>query len=196
MIDISSVVSGPVFQAPRPFQVLRSTGTWAAGGFKSQVTATLELTGPVQQATDKEVSMLPEGDRVGQVMAFWCTVPVYVTRGKLPLPTLHTETPKGVRPGLSFTLSSVPLGQLALYKNGHFLEPSGVDYTQSGSSLSLDAVVGMNDVLMAQWPVVTPAAPAAADILVYDGEQYRLLDVRHYAGSGYWKALATRMSAA
>ena len=195
MISMADVVSDIDLAAPKPFQVLRSTGTWASGGFTSAITETLELTGPVQQATDREVAMLPEGDRVSQVMSFWATVPLYTTRGKLPSPTLHTETPKGVVPGALFTLSQAPPGQLALYLNGKFLVPGGVDYGQLGPNIVTNMVINPTDKLLAQWPVVENKAPAAADILVYEGVQYRLLDVKHYTGGGYWKALATRMAA-
>lgn len=195
MINVSDIVSDGDLAAPQPFQVLRSTGTWASGGFTSAVTETLELTGPVQQATDKEVSMLPEGDRVSQVMSFWATVPLYTTRGKLPSPTLHTETPKGTVPGMLFTLSTVPPGQISLYLNGKFLIPNGVDYGQLGPNIVMNFTVNPTDKFKAEWPIVENKAPAAADILVYGGEKYRLLDVKHYPGSGYWKALATRMAA-
>ena len=195
MISTADVVSDGDLAAPKPFQVLRSTGAWASGGFVSTITETLELTGPVQQATDREVSMLPEGDRVSQVMSFWATVPLYTTRGKLPSPTLHTETPKGTVPGALFTLSQTPSGQLALYLNGAFLTPDGVDYIALGANIVMNTIVGLPDKLLAQWPTVEDKAPAAADILVYEGEKYRLLNVKHYTGSGYWKALATRMTA-
>ena len=195
MISMSDVVSDGDLAAPKPFQVLRSTGTWASGGFVSTITETLELTGPVQQATDREVAMLPEGDRVGQVMSFWATLPLYTTRGKLPSPTLHAETPKGTVPGTLFTLSQAPPGQIALYLNGEFLTPDGVDYAQSGMSVVMNSAVNLADKLLAQWPVISNTDPAAADILVYGGEKYRLLDVKHDPGCGYWKALATRMSA-
>jgi hypothetical protein len=139
--------------------------------------------------------MLPEGDRVGQVLSFWATVPLYTTRGKLPSPTLHTEIPKGPLPGSLFSLSQVPAGQISLYYNGKFLRPNGVDYALCGTALVLNFTVELTDRLVSQWPIIETKSPAAADILVYEGEKYRLLDVKHYPGSGYYHALATRMAA-
>jgi len=191
---MADVVSDIDLAAPQPFQVLRSTGQWVAGKFQSTITSTLELVGPVQQATDKEAAMLPEGDRVGQVFSFWATVPLYTTRGKMQATTLHEETPAGARPGTTFTLSTAPQGQIVLFLNGAFLTP-GIDYTLTGTAITMNTVVSAAGVFKAQWPVETATATAAADILVYNGEQYRLLDVKHYPGGGYWKALATRMSA-
>jgi len=196
MISMADVVSDIDLAAPQPFQVLRSTGAWVAGKFQSTITSTLKLVGPVQQATDKEVAMLPEGDRIGQVFSFWATVPLYTTRGKMQATTLHEETPAGARPGTVFTLSTAPQGQIALFLNGAFLTPGGVDYTLTGTVLTTTVAVAVADTFKAQWPVETATATAAADILVYNGEQYRLLDVKHYPGCGYWKALATRMNAA
>lgn len=78
MINMSDVVADATFQAPEPFQILRSVGSFQSGGFKS-VTSEIQQVGPVQPATDKAVAMLPEGDRIGLVLTFWCTVPIYVT---------------------------------------------------------------------------------------------------------------------
>jgi hypothetical protein len=118
MINMADIVADPTFTPPAYFQILRSTGTFQSGGFQS-TTSTIQQTGPVQPATSKEISMLPEGDRVGLVLTFWCTVPMQVTK-----------------------------------KN------------------------------------------AASDIIVYEGEQYRVLQVNHHPGAGFWRATATRMKAA
>ena len=80
MIDMTDVVADLTLQAPQSVTILRSTGSWVAGGFQSS-TAQFQVNGVVQPATDKEIGMLPEGDRVGQVMAFWLTVPVLLTHG-------------------------------------------------------------------------------------------------------------------
>ena len=79
MLDMSEVISDPDLCAPQQYVILRSAGSWIAGGFQS-IVSTVQMFGPVQQASNKEVGMLPEADRVGEVRSFWSTVPIYVTR--------------------------------------------------------------------------------------------------------------------
>jgi hypothetical protein len=94
MISVQEVVADPDMIAPEPFTILRSTGSWVLGGFQSVVTRISQM-GPVQQASNKELRMLPEADRVGSVRSFWCTVPLLLVRGYAPLPGVHVETPQG-----------------------------------------------------------------------------------------------------
>ena len=95
MISVQEVISDPDLCAPQQYVILRSTGAWIAGGFQSTV-STIQMFGPVQQASNKEVSMLPEADRVSEVRSFWSTVPLYVTRtnaasDKLQYPAMGGE---------------------------------------------------------------------------------------------------------
>jgi len=121
MISMKEVISDPDLCAPQQYTILRSAGAWIAGGFQSTV-STIQQFGPVQQASNKEVAMLPEADRVSEVRSFWSTVPIYVTR-------INAASDK-------------------------------IQYPATG------------------------------------GEVYRVLQVYHTPGAGYWKALATRESAA
>ena len=75
---MQEVISDPDLVAPQQYVILRSTGAWVAGGFQSTV-STIQQFGPVQQASNKEVAMLPEADRVSEVRSFWSTVPIYTT---------------------------------------------------------------------------------------------------------------------
>lgn len=194
MINVAEVVGQTDLQAPQPFTILRSVGQFVSGGFQSTRTS-IEAYGPVQRATDRETEMFPEADRVGGIMAFWWTQPIYSTRGAAPLPSTHGEIPAGAILGLAYTLSAVPPGDsIVLYKNGTFLT-LGVDYWLNGQTITLALPTVAGDKLYATWPVTSYSGQSEADILVYNGEQYRVLAVRHYPGSGFFKALGTRMSA-
>jgi hypothetical protein len=186
------VVVDPDMLAPRPFTILRSTGSYVAGGFQSTVAA-LPVFGPVQQASNKEVQMLPEADRISSVRSFWSTRPIYATQGYAPVPGVHGEAPQGS--GTAYTLSAPPPGgAVALYVNGLLLQPDGVDYSLNGASITFNqAPFGPP---YATWQQTVNAAANASDILQYGDEQYRVLQVYRDDGGGYWKALATRMAAA
>lgn len=195
MLDLSDIVNDPDMLPPEPFTILRSTGLFVLGGFQS-TTQSIPQVGPVQAATDEEINMLPEADVVGEVKSFWCTVPIFVTRGKAPTPGTHNETPQGTIPGTVYTLSMVPpTDNGSLFRNGLF-QRLVFDYTISGLMLTLTVPTAVGDALIFSWPVTAKAAQSAADILVYGSEQYRALSVKHYPGSGFWKALGTRISAA
>jgi hypothetical protein len=190
MISVQELIGDPDLIAPRPFTILRSTGSWVAGGFSS-VTVSIDLFGPVQQASNKEIAMLPEADRVGSIRSFWATVPIYVTRGYAPVPGVHGETPQGS--GLAYSVSCPPPdGALDLYGDRRLLRP-GLDYALQGTSITLQTPHAL---LYATWQVTVSAQPDASDILVYEQEQYRVLNVYRVPGSGYYKAMGTRMAAA
>lgn len=191
MISVFEVVVDPDMTAPHPFTILRSTGKFVPGGFESTVTP-IPMFGPVHQASDKEISMLPEADRVGSIRSFWSTQPVYVTRGYAPVPGVHGEQlPVS---GTTYTLSSAPPnGSLCVYADGRLLRPT-VDYTLVGVTLTL--VVIPSTSLYATWQITVNVATNASDQIQYDTEVYRVLQVYFDPGGGYHKALATRLAAA
>lgn len=192
MISVFEVVVDPDMTAPNNFVILRSTGQFVQGGFQS-VTTAIPVVGPVQQASNKEIQMLPEADRVGSVRAFWSVQTIYVTRGYAPVPSTHGEVPQGA--GTAYTLSTAPpSGAANVYAGGLLLQPNGVDYTLTGTTLAFNAAPAQP--LYATWPVTANVATDASDILQYEDQQYRVLNVYRDPGSGYWKALATRMAAA
>lgn len=67
---------------------------------------------------------------------------------------IHGEIPQGTTPGATYILSSTPpSGTLqGLYENGVFLTP-GVDYTLTGTVITLTNSTGEEDSLYAVWPV-------------------------------------------
>jgi hypothetical protein len=197
MITVQEVVSDPDFTAPEPWTILRSTDAWVLGGVQS-TTAPITMIGPVQQSSNKEIAMVPEADRVGSLRSFWSTIPIYVTRGSAPVPSTHGEVPAPVGrfPATALTLSVAPPGgQVALTKNGGLLV-AGTDYAVAGAVVQLAVAAVATDTFWVSWSAVSNTQAANSDILVWDGNQYRVLQVYNDPGSMYWKAIATRMRAA
>lgn len=191
MISVAEVVTDPDMTAPQPFTILRSTGHFVPGGFES-VTTPISMFGPVQQASDKELQMLPDADRVGEVRSFWCTQPIYVTRGYAPVPGTHGEQLPIA--GLVYLLSAAPPDASALvYVGGKLLQPNGIDYTIVGLTLTFNQQpVGS---IYVTWQVTVSAATNASDQMQYESDIYRVLQVYRDPGGGYWKCLATRLAA-
>lgn len=190
MISVFEVVVDPDMIAPEPFTVLRSVGQFVLGGFTSTVTA-IPMFGPVQQASDKEIQMLQEADRVTAVRSFWSTQPIYVTRGYGAVPGTYGESPTGA--GTTYTLSTVPPAGIIVYASGKLLRPIA-DYTLLGTLLSFTTAPA--GPIYVTWPVTVAVESAASDIIQYETEQYRILRVYSDPGGGYYKAYGTRMSAA
>jgi hypothetical protein len=196
MIDVSEVVLDPDMIAPKPYTVERSTGTFELGGFVSVVTK-FSMFGPVQQASNKEIAMLPEADRVGSVRSFWSTVPILLTRGFGPAPSIHGEVPQGALPGSTFVLSVQPPGGVGTFTINGLLQQPGVDYLVTGATITMlsGVTLAAGSVLFFQWPVTAKVQAAASDIIQYEQTQYRVLSVYRDPGSGYYKALGTQMQA-
>jgi hypothetical protein len=191
MISVQEVVVDPDMIAPQPFTVLRSVGQFIVGGFSTTVTC-IPMFGPVQQATDKEIAMLPTNDRIGEVRSFWSTQKIFLTRGQAPVPSTHGEIPSGS--GTTYALSTAPPGPVQVYAGGLLLASSA--YTLSGDVLTFSSAPATP--LYVTWPTVVDVATDASDIIQYPadtGEKYRILRVYRDPGGGYWKAYGTRMVA-
>ena len=195
MINVQEVILDTDVLPPEPYVILRSTGQFIAGQFQSVVTQ-IQQFGPVQQASNKEIAMLPEADRVGSIRSFWSPIPIYLTRGTVPVPSVYGETPTGTVPGTEFTLSQQPpTANVTVYVSGLLMTPN-VDYTLSGVTLTLAVPAAVAP--WVQWPITARVQQAASDIIEYPpgGEQFRVLSRYFDPGSGFWKALGTRMNAA
>jgi len=191
MISVFEVIVDPDMIAPQPYTILRSTGEFVLGGFQSTTTS-ISMFGPVQQASDKEINMLPEADRIGAIRSFWSTQPIYTTRGYAPVPGVHGEIPQGS--GTSYTISTAPPdGVLDLYANGLLLRPN-VAYVLNGTVITFTAQPTAP--LYCTWQITANVATNASDIVQYEAEQYRVMKVYRDPGGGYFKCLATRMDAA
>lgn len=191
MISVQEVIVDPDMIAPQPFTILRSTGKFVPGGFDSTTTS-IPVFGPVQQASDREIQMLPEADRVSSIRSFWSTQPMYETRGYAPVPGVHGEQPVGS--GVTYTLSSPPPnGLLQVYSNGLLLRP-GVHYLLNGLVLTFATTAALP--LYVTWPATVNVGTNASDLIQYASEQYRVLKVYFDPGGGYYKALGTSTAAA
>jgi hypothetical protein len=177
--------------APQPFTIFRSTDTYVLGGVQSTTTP-IQAFGPVQQASVKEIQMLPEADRVEGVRSFWWTQPLYVTRGAAPVPATHGEVPVAVS-STEYTLSDVPPEDSAVvYADGLLLIPDA-EYVLTGAALTF---ITAPTAPYVTWPFTALVGQSASDILQYQTEQYRVISVYKDPGGGYHKALARRMDAA
>ena len=196
MITVQEVIQDTDMVAPEPFTIQRSVGQWVSGGFQNTPSQSFTVFGPVRNATDKEVSMLPEADRVGRIRAFYATMPILTTRGYAPVPSTQGEVLTAVTPGSVYTLSiTPPIGGGSLYVNGLLLTPN-TQYTLFGQTITLAVEAPVDAVLYFTWPVVVNTQAAESDIILYDGFSYRVMDVYRTSGSGYWKALGTRLETA
>jgi hypothetical protein len=192
MISVQEVVVDPDMIAPRPYTILRSTGKFVLGGFESVVTP-ISMFGPVQQASNKELQMLAEADRIGGVRSFWSTQPIYVTRGYAPVPGVHSEAPQGS--GTTYELSvAPPNNSIDLYVNGLLLQPNGFDYTLVGTTIMFR--FAPNNPPYVVWQETVNVATNASDQIQYVNDIYRIMQVYYDPGGGYWKALGTRLAAA
>lgn len=117
-IDLSEVVNDP--ELAESFTILRSSGTFAEGGWQEATRQTIQTFGVVSPASSDDVNQLPEGDRISGNTTFYTSTPMYVT---------HTDP-----------------------------------------------------------------QPGTSDIIVWQGENYRLAMVWNYSTRGYYKAVGVRMS--
>ena len=191
MIDVEEAVSDPDMIQPQPFVIRRYNGVFIPGGFQNILAATFQQTGPVRNATDKEMSMLPEADRTSQGRNFFTTMQVLAARSTTPVLTVHGEAPQGA--GTTFVLSTDPSdsgGQLIV--NG-LLQKLGVDYTLAGKTITLTTPVETTASLWFRRPVTLPIGTGESDVIAYDDDLYRVMAVYRVSGSGYWRALGTKM---
>jgi hypothetical protein len=61
------------------FVIHRITGHFGAGGWIASPPQVIPAIGVVTVASDKDLSQVPEGDRVRGAMAFLCTQPIYLS---------------------------------------------------------------------------------------------------------------------
>jgi hypothetical protein len=161
------------------------------GSFESTVTP-IQVFGPCQQASPKEIQMLAEADRIGSIRSFWWTQPIYTTRGAAPVPSTQGAAATGS--GATYTLATPPPdGSATVYVSGVQQTP-GIDYTLSGVTLTF--TYSPSAAPYVTWPITAFVGQSASDILQYQNERYRVMSVFHVAGSGYYKAMGTRMDAA
>lgn len=82
MINLTRVVNSPRFA--QAFTVNRYTGTFQRGGYVAAAPTQLPFYGIVQVATDEDINMVPEGDRVAGMMSFISQQEMYLTDSDRP----------------------------------------------------------------------------------------------------------------
>ena len=117
MLDVSDILEDPDFA--QPFDVLRSSGAFVSGGWQN-LTTTVACSGVILPASDQDIALVPEGDRVTGMISVHTTRKLFQT---------HT----GAQPGLS-------------------------------------------------------------DVIVWNGDKYRILKLFPYQDFGFTKALGARLS--
>ncbi len=196
MIEVQEVIGDPDMTDPQPWVVQRTLGQWQVTGFVNTQTTLISTIGPVRVVTDREIEMLPEADRVGQKRAFYSPLPLLLARGNASTQSVLTQVPSGAIPGTVYALATQPQGGAgSLYKNGRLLSPDS-DYALSGVTITLTAATQAGDRLWFSSPTTVFLQAANSDVIQYDNSQYRVVSVYRTPGSGYWKAIATRLEAA
>lgn len=76
MINISEIVNDPDFA--QQFYVLRSSGVFALGGFQDTKT-TISMYGVIEIATENELQLLSEGDRVSGAISVHTSTALYLS---------------------------------------------------------------------------------------------------------------------
>lgn len=77
MIDVSEILSSP--ELTQTFTVYRKIATWNQGTLV-QTEEVLSFEGIINNATQKEIFQIPEGDRIGGMMVFYSSSEIFTTR--------------------------------------------------------------------------------------------------------------------
>jgi glucose dehydrogenase len=80
MINVGRIVNSRNFAQPGGFTVYRQTGQWDAGDWTVSSETTIQMQGTVTAMNPKDLTQVPEGDRVTGIMCFYSQQPIYVTR--------------------------------------------------------------------------------------------------------------------
>jgi hypothetical protein len=86
--DLQDVVNDP--DLAEPFNIIRSTGSFVAGGWQDTKTV-IPSWGVVTVATDKQIQMLPEADRVTATRMFFTEDQIFTTELHRPDGTSGTS---------------------------------------------------------------------------------------------------------
>lgn len=77
IINVADLLNDP--DLCEPFTITRNPGQFAAGGWQGSGPTTFNAYGAVRNATGKELDMVPEGDRVHEMISFRSVTPMYMT---------------------------------------------------------------------------------------------------------------------
>jgi hypothetical protein len=77
MIDISEILNDQ--DVCSDFQIIRTKGKFAAGGWQSDPSVTIQSFGAVRNTAGKELDMVPEADRTRELLTFRTVDQIFVT---------------------------------------------------------------------------------------------------------------------
>ena len=77
MIEVIEVLNDPDLCSS--WTVQRNYGQYAAGGWQTTKVTTIQAYGAVRNLQGRQIEMVPEADRVHELMTFRSTTPMYVT---------------------------------------------------------------------------------------------------------------------
>ena len=103
---------------------------------------------------------------VGLFIAHYCTLWADSSPSSLITAlrdTLHGESPVGDVGSTTCAVSQPPpAGVLSLFKNGLIQKPDGVDYSLSGTTMTLNVPIADTDSFWAQWTIQVPVSVGAS----------------------------------
>jgi len=73
MIDVTELLHDPDFATH--FTIRRTTGQWKGGRFALNEPELIPCFHPAHPSTEKELAQIPEGDRLKEVITFFCVRP-------------------------------------------------------------------------------------------------------------------------
>ncbi len=76
--SVSRVVEDP--NLGQPFTIIRTKGTFAAGGWQASETAKIPSFGVIVPADEEALAQVPEGDRVTGAVQLFCVQRIYQTQ--------------------------------------------------------------------------------------------------------------------
>lgn len=78
MINVVELITDPDFA--QPFEIHRSNGAFIKGVWTEEEPEIIKVVGIIQPARPRDISQVPEGDRVGGGIVIYTLEPLYVTR--------------------------------------------------------------------------------------------------------------------
>lgn len=78
-LDLSDIVTSPEFR--QTIEIIRDSGGQWYKGIYSKTTETIYTTGVISATNEREIEMIPEGDRGSETKEVHTIIPLYTARG-------------------------------------------------------------------------------------------------------------------
>jgi len=79
MIQVGDIVNDPDFAQPGGVTIIRTRGSFVAGGWRANAPISIQSSGTIVPAEAEALEQVPEGDRVSGSLQFLTTDPIYET---------------------------------------------------------------------------------------------------------------------